>query len=35
MTRVGDNGVVEYGLASRSSGRFDACRGTGQVVEGE
>jgi hypothetical protein len=34
MTRFGDNGVVGYGSASRSSGRCAACRGTGQVVEG-
>ena len=34
MTRFCDNGVVGFGLASRSSGRCAACRGTGQVVEG-
>ena len=33
MTRFGDNDVVGYGLAFRSSGRCAACRGTGQVVE--
>ncbi len=34
MIRFGENGGVGFGLASRSSGRCAACRGTGQVVEG-
>jgi hypothetical protein len=34
MIGFGENGGLGYGLASRSSGRCAACRGTGQVVVG-
>ena len=34
MTRHGENCSLGHGLASRSSGRCAACRGTGQVVVG-